>query len=103
MCYEVSAEKILTWALIKQRNGVSIYDIKRLSNAIQNNRDCDFDIDIEAKSLWATVEESEVFKWKDDETIVFTNEYIDKIDKMKECLEYTTPKKINKVLSDSYI
>ncbi|HEY8892604.1 MAG TPA: hypothetical protein VIM70_20405 [Clostridium sp.] len=102
MCYTVSAEDMLTWALVKSDEGVSVSYVRRLSEVAQAKiRNCNFDV--AASSLWAVVEYSAMFKCLDNNTIVFTNNYINKIDKIKETLKYTIPKKINEVLAESFI
>jgi hypothetical protein len=102
MSYTVRSDNILTWTLLKKLEGVSIYDVKRLSEEAQAKvSNCDFDV--EAKSLWAVVEDSAVFEWYDDYTIVFTKEYIDRTDELKKSLEYTMPKCIYEALENSHI
>ncbi len=102
MGYTVTAEDMLTWALVKHQKGVSISYVRRLSEVAQTKvNNCGFDV--EARSLLAVVEGSEIFEWSNNSTIVFASDYVEKIDRIKKTLEYTIPVKINDALANSFL
>lgn len=93
MCYTVSAENLLTWALLRKRNeGVSITFIRRISELVQTSiNDCTFDVS--ASSLYAVVEDSEMFEWSNN-VITFSNSYTINMQKVRSSLEYRMPSQI---------
>ncbi len=72
--YLLDVENIVTWALLKRPEGISIPFLKDLSSHL--NVYIDGYIDIESKSIWALLDTSNMFKWyEDDRKIVFTEQY----------------------------
>lgn len=101
MCYTVSAENVLTWALLKHEEGVSISFLKRFSQDVRKKlEDCAFDVS--SKSVSAVVEDSDMFEWVDN-LVVFSNNYKLDIRKIKSSLEYRLPEEVNKALATSNI
>jgi len=100
--YTLNIENLTKWALLKNPEGVSIGFIRGFSEYLKTPVDCY--IDATAKSVYALLEiYNHMFKWdeKDDDKIVFTNYYKNRLEEIEKSLLRSFPRKFVEIYNET--
>ena len=100
--YTLSIENLIKWALLKNTEGVSIGFIRGFSEHLKVPEDCY--IDATARSLYAILDIYDyMFKWdeKDDNKVVFTNYYKNRLEEIEKSLLRSFPRKFVEIYNET--